>query len=176
MCMSVPAGSSNALKLLVDDLLEQLAAATSPHKQQQPQGSSLASAAAGAGSAGVRRLAGVTPAAGEWQCQAAAAVVVLTEVLFGASAAWHAPIGSSSSSTPSSQQQQQAAAADSGYESVLLQVMSAVTQPRLWGLPTSQPGPDSAAYADEQGGRQQLPAQVSYQASVMSVLNCFSDV
>jgi hypothetical protein len=91
---------------------------------------------------------------------------VLTEVLFGASAAWQAPISNSSSSSSApgydQQQQQQVALTDSGYEAVLLQVLSAATQPRLWGLPTSQAGPaaDAAAAADDQASRQQLPAQV----------------
>jgi hypothetical protein len=94
-------------------------------------------------------------------------VVVLTEVLFGASTAWQSPINSSSSSSSSGGseagdfKQQAELTADSGYETVLLQVLSAATQPKLWGLPTSQAGAVADVTAGgDQAGRQQLPAQV----------------
>lgn len=177
------AGSSSALKLLVEDLLEQLAAATSPHKRQQQHHQPPPSEAAAWGSsttlADARLTAvNVTPAAGEWQCQTAAVVVVLTEVLFGASAAWQAPLsgsssttttgsGGSSSSTPgsdkssSAQEQLQVPLVDSSYEGLLLQVLGAVTQPKLWGLPTSAAAvTGAAATMRDAAGQQPLPAQV----------------
>lgn len=172
------AGSN--LQALVQQLLEQLQAASSPHKPQTPATTRLRGAAGGSG----RYSLGPTPAAGEWQCDSAAAVVVLTEVLFGASDAWQphlaataAPKAAAASSTAGNtaataagrqagqQGHQQELGMDAGYESVLLQALAAFVRPKLWGLPTAQSLGGGPA---ETGKRDRIPAQVRRALSTLS--------
>lgn len=170
------AGSGN-LQSIVSQLLQQLQAASSPHKPST-QG----------------HHAAPTPAAGEWQCNTAAVAAVLTEVLFGACAAWEPPLAAntfpglvspkqstqsaaaattaaaakaaadSAADAPTSQQvlsHQRPLDVDTAYVQVLLQVVTAVVKPKLWGLPTSQSaGVDSSA-ASRADKQDTIPAQVS---------------
>jgi hypothetical protein len=62
------------------------------------------------------------------------------------------------------QQQQQLGVVDAGYEEVLLQAVSAVVKPKLWGLPTAQPNGATA----ESARLEKLPAQVSNSMSLCS--------
>ena len=176
------------MQALLQQLLDQLNAASSPHKAHQQGDTSSA--------------ARPTPAAGEWQCSTAAVAAVLSEVLFGFSGAWDPPLaaanlaGSGSAgkgsqgaaaaaaaaaavygsaagqgAVPQSggrvqdgqwQQQQQLGVVDAGYEEVLLQAVSAVVKPKLWGLPTAQlNGAVGASGATADSARvDKLPAQV----------------
>lgn len=165
-------GEANNLQSLVQQLLEMLQAASSPHKPQHLAGSSGSSRYA-------NRAIGPTPAAGEWQCSTAAVVAVLSEVLFGASPAWQPPLAltdtlatqpaasdsgskgssTSSASKPAGQQLSRMPESDASFEAVLLEAVTAAVKPRLWSLPTSQPV--SAAAAGEAGKQHEvLPAQV----------------
>jgi len=175
------AGSN--LQALVQHLLDALQAASSPHKPKTPAIAGLRGAAGVSG----RYSLGPTPAAGEWQCNSAAAVVVLTEVLFGASDAWQphlaaaaAPRPAAASSTAGNtaatvaavasrqagqQRRQQELGMDAGYESVLLQALAAFVRPKLWGLPTAQPLGGSLA---ETGKHDRVPAQVHRVLSSLS--------
>jgi hypothetical protein len=163
------------LQALVQQLLDQLQAASSPHKAAANSSTSSSSSQAGRGP---------TPAAGEWQCSTAAVAAVLAEVLFGASAAWEPPLaalgqwssasafaggstGSSTAADVSGQQQQQQqqqglVGVDAGYQSVLLQAVQALVKPRLWALPTSQPVSSSSSSGGLTEGSKQdtIPAQV----------------
>jgi hypothetical protein len=176
------------MQALLQQLLDQLNAASSPHKAHQQGHTSSA--------------ASPTPAAGEWQCSTAAVAAVLSEVLFGSSGAWDPPLaaanlaGSGSAgkgsqgaaaaaaaaaavfgsaagqrAVPQSggrvqdgqwQQQQQLGVVDAGCEEVLLQAVSAVVKPKLWGLPTAQlNGAVGASGATADSARvDKLPAQV----------------
>lgn len=156
---------SNDLAALVQQLLDQIQAASSPHKPQQ-QGAYASPAAGSAGAGG-----GPVPAAGQWQCNTAAAVVVLTEVLFGASGAWKPPHAAtagrnaSSIAAASAQEElssQHSSGMDAAYEAVLLQAVTALVRPKLWGLPTAQPVGNSAGVSSTNAGssERKIPAQV----------------
>ena len=163
-CHGLPSADASNMQALLQQLLQQLHAASSPHKPHQQRATAAASP---------------TPAAGEWQCRTAAVAAVLAEVLFGASGAWEPPLaaaslsragpaatgGSSqhggaagSSQAQAGQWQQQLGVVDAAYEGILLQAVSTVVKPRLWGLPTAQPV--EAAAAAGTARPEKLPAQV----------------
>lgn len=159
-----PAG---ALKLLIDHLLTLMKTAATPHRQQQQQHQA-------SGSSSSNKQLAAFPGAGDWQCQTAAVVIVITEVIFGASAVWQTPINQVGSSANTNSRVLHHPVSDMAacYESALLSVMSAVTAPKLWGLPTSNSEMLYSATAVGSAEQQQLPAQVNELGS--TVQSCLS--
>jgi hypothetical protein len=150
------------LRRLVEALSARLRAAQQRQLQERPGGAAAA------------RRGGAGADGSGWRCEAAAVVAVMSEVLFGASAAWQAPRPAevlsrpqASPPAPDNQQQQDGdkgkrqeeegvpavGQADIQYESLVMQLLDAITNERLWGQPTAQPPRDL-------DGAPPLPAQL----------------
>jgi hypothetical protein len=154
------AGQSRSnLRRVVDELISELgnrlAAADVPSQQLVAAGRSSSSSSGG------------------MPLEAASVVVVLSEVLYGASPAWHSPLaastaGAAAAGAAAAGEAAGAAASptkparpDQNFELVCVAAAEALSSAALWGLPTQQPGPSQQQdpHFQQQGAAQQLSAQ-----------------
>lgn len=99
------------------------------------------------------------PPGGNWQLNASSIVVVVTEVLFGASPAWEPPFAATDPSP--SQEGRPPAPCCPVYEGLVHQVLQELVRPQLWGVQTHTEGsaiPEAAATPHHQrAGDEDLP-------------------
>jgi hypothetical protein len=138
-------GRSN-LRRVVDQLTSEL-------------GSRLQAGSGGEGQQQQQQLVvlGGSAGSGSWPLEAAAAITVLSEVLFGASAAWRSPLAVAGPAPD------KPAAGDADFEQVCVMAAEALASPALWGLPTQQ-----AAAGQEQQQQQQQQQEQEQQSLPLS--------